>query len=216
VTRPGAPLSSLLSRAMTLLPQSAPSDDATDARVLDAALRVLARRGTREATMDDIAAEAGVGRTTLFRRYTGKDQLFERALARDIGRILADLADRFTEVTDPTEQVVLGFLTGLGLGDHILFRDADPLRRAELIQALGQGDPSPITLAFNAIRANIGKAQADGKIPVRDPDAQADALVHLIIGYLATPSHAIELTDPAAAERVARAAVAPILTGTID
>lgn len=201
---------------MTLIPRSAPSGDATDARVLDAALRVLARRGTREATMDDIAAEAGVGRTTLFRRYTGKDQLFERALARDIGRILADLADRFTEVTDPTEQVVLGFLTGLGLGDHILFRDADPLRRAELIQALGQGDPSPITLAFTAIRANIGKAQADGKIPVRDPDAQADALVHLIIGYLATPSHAIDLTDPAAAERVARAAVAPILTGTID
>ncbi|PPJ25509.1 TetR/AcrR family transcriptional regulator [Nocardia nova] len=201
---------------MTLIPRSAPSGDATDARVLDAALRVLARRGTREATMDDIAAEAGVGRTTLFRRYTGKDQLFERALARDIGRILADLADRFTEVTDPTEQVVLGFLTGLGLGDHILFRDADPLRRAELIQALGQGDPSPITLAFTAIRANIGKAQADGKIPLRDPDAQADALVHLIIGYLATPSHAIDLTDPAAAERVARAAVAPILTGTID
>ncbi|WP_104377305.1 TetR/AcrR family transcriptional regulator [Nocardia nova] len=216
MTRPGAPLSSLLSRAMTLIPRSAPSGDATDARVLDAALRVLARRGTREATMDDIAAEAGVGRTTLFRRYTGKDQLFERALARDIGRILADLADRFTEVTDPTEQVVLGFLTGLGLGDHILFRDADPLRRAELIQALGQGDPSPITLAFTAIRANIGKAQADGKIPLRDPDAQADALVHLIIGYLATPSHAIDLTDPAAAERVARAAVAPILTGTID
>lgn len=166
--------------------------------------------------MDDIAAEAGVGRTTLFRRYTGKDQLFERALARDIGRILAGLADRFTEVTDPTEQVVLGFLTGLELGDHILFRDADPLRRAELIQALGQGDPSPVTLAFEAIRANIGKAQADGKIPVRDPDAQADALVHLIIGYLATPGLAIDLSDPAAAERVARAAVAPILTGTID
>lgn len=201
---------------MTLLPQPAPTDDATDARVLDAALRVLARRGTREATMDDIAAEAGVGRTTLFRRYTGKDQLFERALARDIGRILAGLADQFTEVTDPTEQVVLGFLTGLGLRNHILFRDADPLRRAELIQALGQGDPSPTTLAFEAIRANIGKAQADGKIPARDPDAQADALVHLMIGYLATPGHAIGSADPAAAERVARAAVAPILTGTID
>lgn len=201
---------------MTLLPQPASSNDATDARVLDAALRVLARRGTREATMDDIAAEAGVGRTTLFRRYTGKDQLFERALARDIGRILTGLADRFTEVTDPTEQVVLGFLTGLSLGEHVLFRDADPLRRAELIQALGQGDPSPITSAFEAIRANIGKAQAAGKIPVRDPDAQADALVHLIIGYLATPHRAIDLADPEAAERVARAAVAPILTGTID
>ncbi|MEU1521937.1 TetR/AcrR family transcriptional regulator [Nocardia rhamnosiphila] len=216
MTRPGAPLGSLLSRAMTLLPQPASSNDATDARVLDAALRVLARRGTREATMDDIAAEAGVGRTTLFRRYTGKDQLFERALARDIGRILTGLADRFTEVTDPTEQVVLGFLTGLSLGEHVLFRDADPLRRAELIQALGQGDPSPITSAFEAIRANIGKAQAAGKIPVRDPDAQADALVHLIIGYLATPHRAIDLADPEAAERVARAAVAPILTGTID
>ncbi|MBF6434828.1 TetR/AcrR family transcriptional regulator [Nocardia cyriacigeorgica] len=215
MTRPGAPLPSLLSRAMTQVLGAVPGGDDTDAKVLDAALRVLARRGTREATMDDIAAESGVGRTTLFRRYASKDQLFERALARDMGRFLDDLAERFTVVTDPTEQVVIGFIAGLGLGDHILFRDADQVRRAELLQALGHGDPSPISLGYKAVRANIAKAQADGKIPVRDPDAQADALVHLMIGYLAAPSFAVDLTDPAAVERLARAAVAPILTGTI-
>ncbi len=200
---------------MTQVLGAVPGGDDTDAKVLDAALRVLARRGTREATMDDIAAESGVGRTTLFRRYASKDQLFERALARDMGRFLDDLAERFTVVTDPTEQVVIGFIAGLGLGDHILFRDADQVRRAELLQALGHGDPSPISLGYKAVRANIAKAQADGKIPVRDPDAQADALVHLMIGYLAAPSFAVDLTDPAAVERLARAAVAPILTGTI-
>lgn len=36
-----------------------------------------------------------------------------------------------------------------------------------------------------------------------------------MIGYLAAPSFAVDLTDPAAVERLARAAVAPILTGTI-
>lgn len=200
---------------MTQVLGTVPGGDDTDAKVLDAALRVLARRGTREATMDDIAAESGVGRTTLFRRYTSKDQLFERALARDMGRILDDLAERFTTVTDPTEQVVIGFITGLRLGDHILFRDADQVRRAELLQALSHGDPSPISLGYKAVRANIAKAQAEGKIPVRDPDAQADALIHLMIGYLAAPSLAVDLTDPAAMERLARAAVAPILTGTI-
>ncbi|WP_280485693.1 TetR/AcrR family transcriptional regulator [Nocardia cyriacigeorgica] len=215
MTRPGAPLPSLLSRAMTQVLGAVPGGDDTDAKVLDAALRVLARRGAREATMDDIAAESGVGRTTLFRRYASKDQLFERALARDMGRILDDLAERFTTVTDPTEQVVIGFITGLRLGDHILFRDADQVRRAELLQALGHGDPSPISLGYKAVRANIAKAQAEGKIPVRDPDAQADALIHLMIGYLAAPSFAVDLTDPVAMERLARAAVAPILTGTI-
>lgn len=148
---------------MTQVLGAVPGGDDTDAKVLDAALRVLARRGTREATMDDIAAESGVGRTTLFRRYASKDQLFERALARDMGRFLDDLAERFTVVTDPTEQVVIGFIAGLGLGDHILFRDADQVRRAELLQALGHGDPSPISSATRPFAPISPKRRPTGR-----------------------------------------------------
>ncbi|MFD9961706.1 TetR/AcrR family transcriptional regulator [Amycolatopsis sp. NPDC058986] len=213
MTRPGASLQSLLSRAVGhVLVGDTRTDEAED-RVLDAALRVLARRGTRAATMDDIAAESKVSRATLFRRYAGKDQLFERALAREVNRLLTDLADRFTIVTDPVDQVVLAFGAGTRLTEHILFHNADHAHRADLIHALTQGDPSPIMLAHKAIRTNIAKAQASGTIPPGDPDTQADALIHLMIGYLLTPSLVADLTDPAARDHLARTAVAPILAG---
>lgn len=213
VTRPGAPLQNLLSRAVSHVLQTGPGADGTDDRVLDAAVRVLATRGTREATMDDIAAESGVSRATLFRRYAGKDQLFERALRREFSRLLADLAQQFTVVTDPTDQVVIAFSATLRLSDHILFRDGDHAHRADLLEVIRAGDPSPLALAHNAIRANITKAQATGKIPPGDPDTQADALIHMMIGYLTVPSLAVDLTDPDGVEHLVRMAVAPILTG---
>lgn len=213
MTRPGAPLSNLLTRAVTHIGRARPVADATEARVFDAAIVVLARKGTREATMDDVAAESGVGRTTLFRRYVGKDQLFERALAREFTQMLDNLAELFRTMTDPTDQVVEAFKTWMRFNDHPLFRGADSTRRPELIQALSQGAVSPMVLAHKAIRANIANAQALGKLPPGDPGRQADALIHLAIGYLAAPSLTDDLADPVAVEHLARTAIAPILTG---
>ncbi|MCF8609065.1 TetR/AcrR family transcriptional regulator [Gordonia sp. HY285] len=215
MTRPGAPLHHLLNRAFehARVP-STETGDPTDARILDAAVRVLADRGTEEATMDEVAAQAGIGRSTLFRRFQSKDHLFERALSRDITRVLTDLAVDFTVITDPTDQVVHGFRAAVGLRDHPLLRGATPTRRLEVIEGLSHGPNSAVALAFRAIRANIARAQQSGRIPSRDADAQADVLIHAAISYIVAPSLGIDLDDPDAAERIARAALAPVITGT--
>lgn len=46
-------------------------------RILDGALRALARRGIRKLSMSDIGAEAGVSRGTLYRYFRSKDQVLE-------------------------------------------------------------------------------------------------------------------------------------------
>ncbi|WP_280276781.1 TetR/AcrR family transcriptional regulator [Nocardia wallacei] len=215
MTRPGAPLSHLLTRAVGSIAHAAPAGDETEARVLDAAIAVLARKGTREATMDDVAAESGVGRTTLFRRFAGKDQLFERALAREFSRMLDGLTERIALVTDPTDQLVEGFAAFLHLVHrHPLFGVGDPERRAELVQALDHGDPSPMRWGHTAVRTHLAAAQSAGALPPGDPDRQADAVVHLTLGYVAAPSLVDDLADLAAIERFARIAITPILTGT--
>jgi AcrR family transcriptional regulator len=43
----------------------------THGRVVDAALRCLAREGLRGTTVDDIASDAGVSRATLYRAFPG-------------------------------------------------------------------------------------------------------------------------------------------------
>ncbi len=178
--------------------------DPTVDRILDAAVTVLGRRGTTEATVDEVAQEAGVGRATVFRRFASKDAIFEAALTRVVGRVIGAMVERFAVVRDPVEQVVEGFAICVAL-------DADPVvarprrQRAELLAALCEGDPSPVALA------NLRRAHRDGAITVGDPDQQADALVHLGLAYLMAPGLAVDLGDPDAVRAFARSTIAPVI-----
>ncbi len=52
-----------------------PRDPERDARILEAARTVIARRGYTGATIDEISKVAGVGKDTIYRRWSGKDAL---------------------------------------------------------------------------------------------------------------------------------------------
>jgi len=69
------------------LPVSAPQERGDAARnralLLDAARRLIAERGADAVSMDDIAAEAGVGKGTLFRRFGSRAGLMMVLLDED-------------------------------------------------------------------------------------------------------------------------------------
>ena len=58
-----------------------PRDPKLDAAILDATLRLLAAGGYTALTMEAVAASAGVGKATLYRRFPGKEQLVIEAVA---------------------------------------------------------------------------------------------------------------------------------------
>jgi len=60
--------------------------------LLDAALRVFARRGYREASVDEIAGEAGYSKGALYWHFSGKEELLVALLEE---RIDAPMRDRF-------------------------------------------------------------------------------------------------------------------------
>ena len=71
------------------------------ARVLAAAERVFAARDGREVTMEQLAAAAGVGKATLYRRYGSKEELVRAAIVHlnagvplppDTGTVTGDFA----------------------------------------------------------------------------------------------------------------------------
>ena len=69
---------------------------------LSAALRVFARRGYREAGVDEIAAEAGYSKGALYWHFSGKEELLNTLLEE---RIDARLRDRFALLASaPPEQ----------------------------------------------------------------------------------------------------------------
>jgi AcrR family transcriptional regulator len=59
-----------------------PRDAGARAAILDATLELLAERGFHATTMDSIAERAGVGKNTIYRRWSAKDDLVIDALLR--------------------------------------------------------------------------------------------------------------------------------------
>jgi AcrR family transcriptional regulator len=84
-----------------------PRDPETDARITAAAARLLLQRGFDKTTVDDVAAAAGVGKATVYRRWPSKEDLAVAAMASlysmefpepDTGSIETDLAESYRGV----------------------------------------------------------------------------------------------------------------------
>ena len=63
----------------------------TDA-ILDAAVDEFARHGFRRVALDDVARRAGVSRTTIYRRFAGRDELVAAVIDRENAALCADIA----------------------------------------------------------------------------------------------------------------------------
>ena len=84
-----------------------PRDPKTDERIIEAAADLLRHRGFERMTVDDVAAQAGVGKATVYRRWPSKDDLAVAAMERlysieipepDTGSIRTDLTESYRSV----------------------------------------------------------------------------------------------------------------------
>ena len=153
------------------------NDAARDA-ILDAAFRLLSGPGTDAMTIDAIAAEAGVGRQTIYRWWPSKGAVVADALARH------------------AQQIVPGRDTGSFSGDLEAFlidsfaglQDAGLANRLRQIVAAAQQDEHvALVLAdFTAVRrAALRTLLEHGRAASKlSPDADVDMLVDMAYGVL--------------------------------
>jgi AcrR family transcriptional regulator len=152
-----------------------PRDATARKAIVEAALRLLAERGFQAATMDSIAALAGVGKNTIYRRWASKEEL---------------IADALRELT-----AELDLQEGDELYDQLLdrIRDfahvfADPLLGRLLPGLLGELDRNPafaVAYAERVVRPRrlaivelLERAVASGKLRNgTDPELVADLLI---------------------------------------
>jgi AcrR family transcriptional regulator len=67
------------------------ADPATEA-ILDAAVVEFEQHGFRRVALDDVARRAGISRTTIYRRFSNKDELVAAVIERENVRLFADIA----------------------------------------------------------------------------------------------------------------------------
>jgi AcrR family transcriptional regulator len=78
---------------------------ATEERILDAALRLIGRRGVRRLGMQEISEAAGVSRGTLYRYFPSKDHVLEAAAHYDEQKFIDGLAGALAPVRDPVDRI---------------------------------------------------------------------------------------------------------------
>jgi AcrR family transcriptional regulator len=74
------------------MPADSAADPATTA-ILDAAVVAFEQHGFRRVALDDVARRARVSRTTIYRRFAGRDELVGAVIDRENGVLFASIAD---------------------------------------------------------------------------------------------------------------------------
>jgi len=174
------------------------------ARILDAAERLFAERGVGAVTMDEIAAEAGVGKGTLFRRFGDRAGL-ALALLEDEERRLQEHVLRGPPPLGPGAapgERLLAFLDAL-LG---MLEDHTDLVICSETASPGARYRSGLHAAW---RTHVAVLLRDAR-----PDADADVLAEAVLAPLAGELYA-HLRDRGADPERIRAAVHAVARGAL-
>ncbi len=145
-------------------------------QILDAALRVFAKKGYRESAVDDIATESSTSKGGVYFHFPGKQAIFLALLDRSADRLRGKIDEAIAAHSDPVERADAALLAVLRT-----FSSHRALARVFMIEALGAGKEFHQRLAqhradFAAIiQQQLDEAVAQGVIEPLDTAIAATA-----------------------------------------
>ncbi|WJZ03669.1 TetR/AcrR family transcriptional regulator [Corynebacterium freiburgense] len=161
-----------------------------ESAILDAGRVCILRDGIQRTTMAGVAREAGVSRPTLYRRFSGVDELLGDLLTRELVSVL-DLAYPLPETLDEVINVILDC--------------TEAVRTNELLQAMVQSDPEILSKyvvqRFGRTQQRLMRFLAalfrnlEGEIREGDPDKMA-AIVLVSTQILSLSGNALLQMNP--------------------
>ena len=81
--------------------------------ILDAAIVEFDRHGIRRVALEDVARRAGVSRTTIYRRFAGRDDLVAAVMDRENARLFADIAAELAALRPASNLYVEAFTAAI-------------------------------------------------------------------------------------------------------
>lgn len=155
--------------------------------VLDAAARCFARHGVRRTSVQDIARELRVDRTTVYRQAGTVDRIVRLLMARELHRLLEALPDSVLDLQGPDVIVdLVATVVSFGRNHPVLAKVlAD---EPELIGPFLVTDAPALLDQIAALIAPVlDAAMTGGELARRDPLALAQLLVRLCLSHLLAP-----------------------------
>lgn len=179
----------------------------TRVRLVDGALRCLARQGIAKTTVDDIAREAGLSRATAYRAFPGgKDDILAAVVETEVARLFSSLAVVMGEAHDLEDVLVAGMV-----------ESARQLRSHQALSYLLAYEPGAVLpqLTFagqDRVLLVAGDLAAPFFARWLEPEQASRAAewaVRIVLAYCSDQTPATDLTDPAATRALVRSFVLP-------
>lgn len=189
-----------------------PVAGAAAVRLVDSALRCIARWGVAKTTLDDVAREAGCSRATVYRTFPGgKDALFAAVVDAELARLRAAVDGAVTAADDLDDAIVAAVTT---VARHLAASGA--------FQFLLAHEPGLVLphLAFRELDALLARVALVGPelfgrfLDPAEAARLAEWVARIIISYTCSPSAGVQLTDDSSVRRLVRAFVLPGLLVT--
>jgi len=179
-----------------------------DRTILDTARTVFETYGVRRANIEDVAARAGVSRSTIYRRFPTKDDLFEHVVLREAGLFFSTL-DQATTGCNPQQAVIEAFALGVRLVQDSPLYSRIAESEPELLGMFSRSDVFPIGQFADGIAHTLRRCGAG----MAEPDLAniADILLRIALGIIVFPTDRLDTSDQAAVRDYAARYLVPII-----
>ncbi|GAA4134224.1 helix-turn-helix domain-containing protein [Actinomadura keratinilytica] len=178
---------------LTRLRTGGPDTDDLDARILDAALAEFETYGLRRVSVEDVAKRARVARTTIYRRFTNKEQLLQAVILREVRRFLTAIAEATEGLPTPEEAVVEGFVVGLrGARTHPLITRVLQSEPDVFVDQLGMNGGAVLLAARDILADRLRRASPGS---AEDYATVAEVLLRVALSLLLVPGGGLRLDD---------------------
>lgn len=189
-------------------------EDATTRRILDAALEQVTAHGVRHTTMNQIAAAAGLGVATVYRRFPQKAELVRAVILREAEAVTAAVAAAMELPIPVPEQSAEGFTAfAHAVADRPLIvrllrgdadRDGESVLPGDLVDQM-------IAMARDYVAQVIRRLQIEGRYLQVDADVVAEIQARLAMSLILSPDGSIPMHDDAATRAFAIRYLVPLM-----
>lgn len=152
-------------------------------KMLDAAARLFGSQRFHEVRMEDIASEAQVGKGTLYRYFTDKEELYLALVTRASEQILERLHEDLAEVETAIDRLRTIVAAIIGFFDdqpHLL----DLIQRTEVIRGPDFPWQKTRDQVLHLVLDVFKQGKEQGEFTLRDPDLAALLLLAGLRGVI--------------------------------
>lgn len=156
-------------------------------RLVAATFRVIERSGKLEPRVSEIVREAGLSNQAFYRHFRGKQELLAAVLDEGIRALSDYLAERMDTASDPVE-AIREWIRGVAAQARNtgVARASRPfaMARGRLLEALPQAVAQSEARVTAPLQTALEAARETGTMPAIEPQQEAEALYHLMMGWV--------------------------------